>query len=165
MRLYFMRHGPAEARTDWAGDDHERPLSDDGRKVLRRSIPALAALGLGVDVIVTSPLARARETAEIIAAGLKMDDRVVEDARLAPGFGPDEARAIATEHGRDVTVMLVGHEPDFSRTLGALTGGSSFVVKKGGLARVDSLDVSLAGAELVWLLPPKALFSPKAPET
>jgi phosphohistidine phosphatase len=170
MRLYFLRHGPAEAREAWRGDDRERPLSQEGRRALHEAGPALAGLDLGVDLIVTSPLTRARETADIVAAGLGIAARVVEDERLAPGFGPSEAKAIVAEHGRDATVMLVGHEPGFSRTLAALTGGSSLVIKKGGLARVDALDATLTAAELVWLLPPKALHlvrtphSPKAQE-
>ena len=164
MRLYFLRHGPAESRADWTGDDRERPLSDDGRKAVRREVAGLKALGLGIDIIVTSPLSRARETAEIVADGLDMTDRVVEDERLAHGFDAGDARAIVAEHGRDATVMLVGHEPDFSNTMAALTGGGSYVIKKGGLARVDAADPSLAGAMLVWLLPPKALLAPKGSE-
>ena len=53
--------------------------------------------------------------------------------------------------------MLVGHEPDFSTTIGELIGGAALACKKGGLARVDARDDELAGAELVWLLPPRAL--------
>jgi phosphohistidine phosphatase SixA len=53
--------------------------------------------------------------------------------------------------------MLVGHEPDFSRTIGALIGSGRVQIKKGGLARVDVKNASLQSGELVWLIPPKAL--------
>jgi phosphohistidine phosphatase len=156
MELLFLRHGVAEARETWTGDDRARPLTPQGRKAMARAAKSFAELGLAPELIVTSPLARARQTAEIAAAGLGLSDRLVEDERLAPGF--DAAGLADVIAGRGVTgaVMLVGHEPDFSETIAALIGGGRVVCKKGGLARVD-VDASLRGGELVWLLPPRDL--------
>ncbi len=86
-----------------------------------------------------------------------MDDRVVEDERLAPGFDAGGLRDLLEDRPVTAAVMLVGHEPDFSEIIAELIGGGRVVCKKGGLARVDVAELSFAGGELVWLLPPKDL--------
>ena len=116
----------------------------------------LARLGPRPDVSSRAPLKRAHETARIVVEGLGIEDRLRDDERLAPGFGPAQLEAILDEHRAAKTVMLVGHEPDFSLTIADLVGGSAVVCKKGGLARVD-VDPESGAAELVWLLPPKVL--------
>ena len=156
MRLLFVRHGQAEARETWPGGDDDRPLTAEGRRAMAREAAAMARLGVAPDVICTSPLVRARETAEIVAEGLGRGDRVRDDERLASGFGPAQLRAIVGENEKVETIMFVGHEPDFSLTIGDLVGGASVVCKKGGLARVD-IDAVSGAAELVWLVPPKLL--------
>ncbi|HJW76490.1 MAG TPA: histidine phosphatase family protein, partial [Thermoleophilia bacterium] len=86
VRLLFVRHGVAEPRETWPGDDGARPLTAAGRRAMVRAVAAFARLGLRPDMIVTSPLVRARETAAVVAAGLGIDDRLRVDERLAPGF-------------------------------------------------------------------------------
>ncbi len=92
MRIYFLRHGKAEDRAEWPGDDASRPLTAEGEAAMRREAKALRAMDLAPDVIVTSPLVRARRTAEIVADELGMTGRLVEDDRLAGGF---DARRLA----------------------------------------------------------------------
>ena len=157
MEILFLRHGIAEERETWEGDDRARPLTARGRKAMERTAARLAELGIAPELIVTSPLVRARQTAEIAAAGLGMDDRVVEDERLAPGFDAGGLRDLLEDRPVTAAVMLVGHEPDFSEIIAELIGGGRVVCKKGGLARVDVAELSFAGGELVWLLPPKDL--------
>ncbi len=156
MRLLFLRHGQAEPRETWTGADEGRPLTAEGRLAMAREATTIARLGLAPDAILTSPLIRAHETAQIVAEGLGMADRLRRDVRLAPGFGPAQMEAILDEHREARTLMLVGHEPDFSLIIGSLVGGAAVVCKKGGLARVD-VDPESGAAELVWLLPPKVL--------
>lgn len=156
MKLYFLRHGLAD-RDQWHGNDFERPLTEKGKARMAREADTLAALGLALDRVVTSPLARAYQTAEIVATRLEMGDRLVEDERLAPGFGPDELAGILSAHPQAEAIMLVGHEPDFSETISALIGGGAVVCKKGSLARVDLYDNAALGGELVWLIPPGVL--------
>ena len=156
MRLLFLRHGLAESRETWTAADDGRPLTAEGRSAMAREAATMARLGLAPDVIVSSPLARAHETAQIAAEGMGIADRLHDDERLAPGFGPAELAAILDEHPDVETLMFVGHEPDFSLTIGSLVGGTSVVCKKGGLARVD-IDPESGAAELLWLLPPKLL--------
>jgi phosphohistidine phosphatase len=157
VRLFFLRHGRAMARADWSGDDDLRPLTPEGEAAMAREARTIAAMDLGLKVIITSPLARARRTAEIVAEAAGGGVSVVEDERLAGGFDVKALRAVVAEHGTPKALMLVGHEPDFSTVVGALIGGGRVVCKKGGLARVDAADGDLKAAELAWLLPPSQL--------
>jgi phosphohistidine phosphatase len=154
MELYFLRHGTAARRSEWQGDDGQRTLTEDGAAGVRRVARVLAASGLKVDVIVSSPLVRARQTADIAAEELKHAPGVVEDERLAGGLDKQRLASLLADLGRPQRVMLVGHEPDFSLTVGQLTGGS-VVCKKGGVARVDITDEKALRGALVWLLPPR----------
>ena len=157
MKVYFLRHGIAANREEWSGDDAQRPLTAQGRKCMEHEGKALAKFGLEPDVILTSPLKRAKETAEIVAERLGLEDRLVEDERLAGGFELQLLRALLDDHRDAKSLMLVGHEPDFSRTVGQLVGGARIDLKKGGIARVDLADATARDGELVWLLPPKVL--------
>jgi len=159
VRIYMLRHGRALARADWRGPDDTRPLSDEGEAAMRREAAALAALCLAPDTIVTSPLVRAQRTAELVAEALHAGDRLVEDARLAPGFDAGRLAAVVADHEPTGALMIVGHEPDLSMTIAELIGGGIVVCKKGGLARVDVevVDGCLRDGRLVWLLAPAHL--------
>lgn len=159
MILYFLRHGQAGDRAEWKGDDAERPLTKRGEESIAREAETIVQLDLRLEVIITSPLARARQTAKILAKPMLIEDKLIEDNRLSPGFGFEQLGEILGDYPKASAVLLVGHEPDFSNTISALTGGSRVVLKKGGLARIDLLpgQDSLAG-ELVWLIPPKVLI-------
>jgi phosphohistidine phosphatase len=179
-KVYFLRHGKAENRSEWRGADDDRPLTAAGEDAMRRETEALRALDLALDVIVTSPLERAealraldlaldvivtspleraRRTAEIAADGLGLRGRLVEDARLAHGFDVRRLEQVLASHAGAGSVMVVGHEPDFSATVAELIGGGEIVMKKGGLARVDVTAPVAGGGELVWLLTPPLLGS------
>jgi phosphohistidine phosphatase len=152
MNLYFLRHGIAEDDSP-DGTDASRQLTDEGVSKLRASRLGFARLGVRVDLLLTSPLVRARQTAEIVGPMVGVAPEVAD--ALAPGC--DAASLLALLDGRGAErVMIVGHEPDFSGIIGALTGGSRVVMKKGGLARVDLLPGAARG-ELVWLVPPRGL--------
>jgi phosphohistidine phosphatase len=155
VELLFLRHGLAGSRAEWRGPDAERPLTDQGRDVVRRAATLLANAGVEIDAVVTSPFARARETAAIAAAVLDISERLADDERLTPGFDETRLGAILADHAGAGCLLLVGHEPDFSATIGALTGGD-VVVKKAGIARVD-LDEHTMRGRLLWLLAPRIL--------
>jgi phosphohistidine phosphatase len=158
MRVYFLRHGKAD-RSRWDGDDDARPLTPEGEQAMRREAKAIRAMDLALDLIVTSPLARAHKTAEIVADELGLSGRLVEDDRLAPGFDVRHLEQTLAAHGPAEAVMVVGHEPDFSATIAELIGGGDVVMKKGGLARVDVTAPAAGGGQLVWLLTPPLLGS------
>ncbi len=157
MDLYFLRHGLAEDRADWTDNDDARPLTKPGKKRMADEAKALAHLKLNLDAVMTSPLVRARQTADIVAKHLNAQDGVVEDKRLAPGFNMSKLREIVREHENAQALMIVGHEPDFSETIGALIGGARVAIKKGGLAYINVTSTSPLQGELVWLVPPKVL--------
>ena len=149
MKLYLLRHGKADW-PEWDKPDDERPLTKEGKREMRRIGQFLAELKLVPSVILSSPLPRAWQTAEIAAAALGLEVR--EQATLRPGFSPAKFRALI-KHAKGADLMLVGHEPDFSGLIRALTGGT-VKLGKGGLARIDLDDAGEAG-RLIWLIPPK----------
>ncbi len=156
-KLYFLRHGQAGSRQDWHGDDAKRPLTDAGKERMAREAAGIRALGLSVDLIISSPLVRAHQTAEIVAKAQDPPVRLLQDARVGPGFGPQHLTAIVREHRRAAALMFVGHEPDFSETIGEVTGGGRVAMKKGALAYVQLDHVASLRGTLVWLIPAKAL--------
>lgn len=125
--IWLLRHGDAE---DGAGKpDAERELTRKGERQSRDAGRALAAMGVKLDACISSPRVRARRTAELACEELGVDPEL--EQRLAGGdFDPLE---IAAGRGE---VLLVGHEPDFSRAVAILTG-SRVKLKKGGLAGID----------------------------
>ena len=157
MEIYFLRHGDAGAAEGWKGSDAERPLSKDGAARMEKEAAAIARVRPALDAIFTSPLVRARQTAEIVAKKLRLVRALVLEERLAPGFGADELKGILEEHRALRGLMLVGHEPDFSRVISSCIGGGSVECRKGSLIRVDMDDISSLAGVLVWLLPPQML--------
>jgi phosphohistidine phosphatase len=157
MELYFLRHGEAAQQGDWDGGDDERPLSREGTTRMKREAAAIGGMKLGIELIVTSPLVRARQTADIVARELHLRESLVIDDRLAPGFGRDAFAQVLKKYSSRKTLMLVGHEPDFSEVIAACIGGGRIECKKGGLARVDIDDPSSLHGVLVWLIPPRVL--------
>lgn len=158
MIIYFVRHGLAGDPMNWQGDDDLRPLTKKGQEQMAREAEILADLIKDLDIIITSPLVRARQTAEIIAKQMKMEENLVEDPRLAPGFGYGQLEQIVLEQAEAKGLLLAGHEPDFSETISDLIGGGRLVCKKGSLARVDILNLEPLEGELVWLISPKVLI-------
>ena len=158
MRLYFLRHGAAYDRDAWTGSDFDRPLTREGRERLAREAKAFAKLSLGLGAIVTSPLVRAKETAAIVAGALDAGDKVALDDRLGPEFDMARLAAILGDHRDAGAVMLVGHEPNMSETVGRITGATRLTLKKGGLAYVELPNPPELTGTLVWLLAPKVLL-------
>jgi phosphohistidine phosphatase len=157
MEICFLRHGPAGDPNAWQGDDAERPLTEEGKEQLARVAAGLADLGLVPDLILTSPLLRAGQTAEIVARELGIPERVATEDRLAPGFGRKQLHGILADHPGYPSLMLVGHEPDFSKTAGKLIGGARLAIAKGGLASIDVPDVESLKGTLLRLAPPDML--------
>jgi phosphohistidine phosphatase len=157
MELYFLRHGLAGKSSQWQGSDFDRPLTADGKKRMQREAAAIRALNLSIDVIASSPLVRALQTAHIVAQQLKLLDRLMREELLSPGFGCEELKMILKKYADAQALMLVGHEPDFSTTISHIIGGGTIICKKGALALVDLQNPADLQGELVWLIPPKAM--------
>ena len=149
MLIYFLRHGEADW-PDWKKSDDERPLTEKGKAEMHEVGAFLANLSVKPDVVLTSPLPRASQTAEIAAR--YVDAKCVEDDLLAPGFGRSELKKLFKKHSYE-SLMVVGHEPDFSTTVGKLTG-ARVKLSKAGIALVQ-VDPDLRCGKLLWLFPPK----------
>jgi phosphohistidine phosphatase len=156
LELFFLRHARAVARANWAREDSERPLTERGREDAARMAVFMAKLGHPLDAIITSPYKRALETADIMARHLNMTDKLISDERLAPGFDVKRLEAILEDHPDAIALMFVGHEPDFSGVVGRVSGGR-VIIKKGGIAYLESIQASLEKANLVWLVQPSIL--------
>ena len=155
MHLYFLRHGEADW-PNWNKPDDERPLTERGKKEMKKVAAFLRRLDLSLDHIITSPLPRAKQTAEPVAKFFELE--LSQDELLEPGFGSTELKKLVKKYPGE-SLMVVGHEPDFTKTISALTG-ASLKLSKGGLALVD-VDLTTMRGKLLWLFPPKI---PKAAE-
>src|SRR5262245_40574255 len=114
MKLYLLRHGiAAERGTGQHASDADRPLTAKGRRKLRRAAAAIRAMELSFDAILSSPLVRARQTAELVAKALHCRHRLELTDLLAPGA--DAAGLVRRlKQLKPQSVLLVGHEPDLS---------------------------------------------------
>jgi phosphohistidine phosphatase len=157
MRVYFLRHGIAVDPAEWHGADADRPLTDKGRLKMKREADTIAGLSLGLAAIVSSPLLRAKQTARIVADATGLHGRLVEDERIGLDFDTTRLADVVQAHHDATALMLVGHEPSMSTTIGLVVGRAKIVLKKGGLACVDVSDASLPSGELLWLVPPRIL--------
>ena len=159
MKCYFLRHGIAVEPESWSGNDFERPLTRDGQTRMEREAKAIAELSLDLDAILTSPLLRAKQTAEIVAARLDMRGAPIEDPRLGGSLNLERLGSILVAHADARAVMLVGHEPSMSATIGHAIGGASIELKKAGLAGVEFIDPASTSGTLFCLIPPKVLVA------
>ena len=150
MKLYFLRHGQA-AWPDWQGADDDRPLTKAGRKEMRAAAEFFAGLKFKPNAIVSSPLPRAYQTADLLAEALGLT--TVQEELLAPGFDTRKLSKLLAKYAEQ-DLVLVGHEPDFSSLIRALTG-AEIKMAKAGLARVDVGDSKQLHGTLVWLIPPR----------
>lgn len=158
LTLYMLRHADAGDPMQWAGDDWDRPLSKKGRRQSKRLGQHLDDLHIKPDAIVTSPRVRAAQTAKGVAKHIGAT--VMTDDRLAGGFSEFGLQALVRELAPEVSsVMLVGHDPDFSAIASWLVGAHVGLVK-GSLAVIELADrgsLAAGSGELHWLLPPDAI--------
>jgi phosphohistidine phosphatase len=150
MELLLFRHGDAKPAPP-GGSDEDRELTERGRQEIQSIADALHRAGLVADLLFTSPLIRARQTAEIIqrvfGAPAKTDHRLRPGCRL--GTIQDLVGGLSDER-----VVIVGHEPDMSDIVGQLTGGR-VKFKTGGFARIRIDRVEPGQGLLLWLLSPE----------
>jgi phosphohistidine phosphatase len=157
--LYFVRHGLAEERGDAWPDDTKRPLTEEGMSRLRKAVRGLSRIGVAIDVVLTSPLVRARQTADIVAGGLDPRPSIVNVDSLAPAGSYAAVLADLEKHSRKSRLALVGHEPMMGELAARLVGSRHPIeFKKGGVCRIDVENLPPAGpADLRWMLTPKIL--------
>lgn len=160
-RLYLMRHGAAAERGADYPDDSERPLTPDGKRKMQEISKGLKRLGLALDWIVSSPLIRATETAEIVAGSLVPGVPLDTSETLSPGGSAEALISYLSKHGNRRRVLVVGHEPDMGMLAARLIGAGRHAhleFKKGGccLIKFDEFPPKSPG-ELTWWLTPRVL--------
>jgi len=173
MKLLVVRHAVAEDRERFARrgeDDGRRPLSARGRRRFQDGARGLASLVAEIDLLVASPLVRARQTADLLAAAYREPPPRRDSEALLPGAHPQELAAWLQEHGlhdsggelsAGATVAVVGHEPHLSFLVSWLVAGSGqpwIRLKKGSAVLLELAGRPAAGATtLLWALQPRQL--------
>jgi phosphohistidine phosphatase len=157
--IYLIRHGLAEDRGEKWPDDSKRPLTDEGMSRLRKSARGLLRLGVSFDVVLTSPLVRAKQTAEIVAAGVSPRPSLVTTDSLSPDGSFAAVVADLEKHAKKTRIALVGHEPGIGEVAARLIGSRHAIeFKKGAVCRIDLEALPPSGpGDLRWLLTPKIM--------
>jgi phosphohistidine phosphatase len=162
MNLYIIRHGLAGESGSYP-NDNERPLTDEGKKKTRQVAKRLNELGLHFDLVLTSPLVRASQTAEILIEVGLSDQLEVADY-LAPGGAIEQwLKWLSTWEKRDEgTLAIVGHEPDLSSWAEILLWGKSqgvITLKKAGVIGLAvSSNSPVGNSSLFFLTQPRLLL-------
>jgi phosphohistidine phosphatase len=159
LELYLIRHGIAAERSDDYPDDSKRPLTNNGIARLRREAKALEALGVSFDQIVSSPLTRTKQTAEILAETMKSKPPIATIDALAPAGTPSAVVQELVKYARKARVAVVGHEPNLGELAAKLIGARIPIeFKKGAICRIDFEVLPPKGVgQLRWFMPPKVL--------
>lgn len=157
MDIYILRHGIAEDAHE-GQPDSERALTPEGKKKLRNVLRVAAGAGARPSLILTSPLRRAIQTAQLAADVLDYKGELVRTQTLEPAGSPGSVWDEIRTHREEPRILLAGHEPLFSALTAFLLGCPTFQIdfKKGGLAcvAVDRMGAAPNGV-LKWYLVPK----------
>jgi phosphohistidine phosphatase len=159
LELYLIRHGIAAERGEEYPDDSKRPLTSEGIAALRKEAKALEAMEIGFDHIITSPLARAKQTAEVFAEHLKSKPSMSNTDALAPAGSSAGVIQELAKHVKKGRIALVGHEPNMGELAGRLIGSRNpLEFKKGAICRIDFEVLPPKGlGHLRWFITPKML--------
>ena len=164
MELYLLRHGEAGKRVPASAMDMERSLTAAGKEEVEEIGEGMSALGLKLDVVASSPLKRAEDTAVMVNRALKRKADVEVWPELSPEGGRDALFRRLQKLKRDSEVLCVGHEPFLTDLVSEIVGGGGraggirMVLRKGGLVRVTVTGFApRINGELRWLLTPKLM--------
>jgi phosphohistidine phosphatase len=158
MIIYFLRHASAGEHHINPQKDEKRPLDKEGLEQCGYIGRALAAMEAQVDVIITSPLKRATQTASLVGNEMGYEGKLQIGNALRPEATFADFRKMLEEYSRQESIMVVGHNPNLSQFLGSVISESgceaSVDLKKGAVARVE---MRRSSGTLQWCLTPKAL--------
>jgi len=161
MELILVRHGLAVKRETPGYAEADRPLTEEGIERMQKSARGLASLIDPPDFIVSSPLIRAKQTAEILSVSLQCGHEIAEWEALLPDAAPSALVSMLRKHERaNECIILVGHEPHLSRCAAHVLGAEPqvFQFKKGGAASFEfSSRIAQGSGLLKWFLTPKQL--------
>jgi phosphohistidine phosphatase len=160
MVIYFLRHANAGSKhfSD-AVQDEKRPIDKIGEEQSHDVGRALAFIGVTANVIISSPLTRAMQTADMVAQEIGYEEKIVVDDALRPEATFDQFKALLNRHKDKAAVMVVGHDPSMTEFVNrVLSGGTPMAaieMKKGGVAKVEK--ELRRPAVLRWLMTPKVV--------
>ena len=160
--IYIVRHAVAAERGERWPDDAKRPLTPEGASRMRNVVQGLDTLETGIDLVCTSPLVRATETADMLVRGLSPKPGLVTVPALAPDSAPARIAEALASHAPTHAVAVVGHEPGLGEFAAWLIGASQpLPLKKGGIIRIDVPEWPPAAQRgtLIWAATPKMLRS------
>jgi phosphohistidine phosphatase len=157
--LYLVRHAIAEERGPKWPDDRLRPLRADGVTRMRRAVKGFDRLDEPISLVLTSPLTRALQTAEILTAGLSRKPEIATLPALAPGGAPSGVALALARYTKFEAIALVGHEPDLGELAAWLIGARApLPFKKGAICRIDTTDWPANRQScLIWAATPRIL--------
>jgi phosphohistidine phosphatase len=157
MEIYLLRHGVADDGQP-GSPDSGRELTEEGRKKTAEVVKLARRSGVRPTLILTSPYARARQTARIAAEQLEYDGQVLAVESLVPHGSPEGVWQDLRDHGDETAVLLAGHEPLLSRLVAYLLNAPALRVemKKAGLVRIDIETVRAHPHGILrWMIVPK----------
>ncbi|MGC9505772.1 phosphohistidine phosphatase SixA [Baaleninema sp.] len=164
-QLYLIRHGIAADRAEYSNDE-ERPLTETGKKRTKKVASRLKAFDLKFDLLLSSPLVRARQTADLLKESGLCDDVEIFDP-LVPEGAIQEWMAWwdtwKAEKGNQGSIALVGHQPDLGNWAEILVWGDAgdrLIVKKAGVIGIELPESGspVGRSRLFWLTPPRLLL-------
>ena len=156
MIVYFLRHASAGQHKVLPKEDEKRPIDKVGEQQCHVVGRALVALGVEVDAVISSPLTRAVQTAELAVTELGFKNRIVISDAMRPDASYDQFHDLLAQYNKSKAIMVVGHNPSITEFLLLLVTGSDHSecidFKKGAVAKVD---VQEGKGVLNWLFTPK----------
>ena len=159
MRIYLLRHGTAQQRPPSGADSADRELVDKGRKQCEEVVKLLTRMGISFDRALSSPYARARQTAEAVLGGLEVSAALQLDERLKPAGIAARAISSSVGEGSAERVLAVGHEPLLSEIAATLISAppESVTLRKGGLVELQLTSIRPRRAMILGLIRPAHL--------
>lgn len=163
MEVFIMRHAIAEDHSA-SGRDRDRELTREGQEKTRLAASSLRAIGVKLELVLTSPYSRAHETARLVAEGLKLERRLeICEALACGGATLEVVREVEKRSSKAERILLVGHEPDLSQLISLYIAGgmgARVLMKKGSIAKITfELEPTPGEGTLEWLLAPKQLVA------
>ena len=160
MVIYFLRHANAGTKTfSDPAKDEKRSIDKAGEQQSHDVGRALAAMGVTVDAIITSPLTRAVQTAAIVSQELGHEEKILQDEALRPEATFEQFKGLLNRHKEKLAIMVVGHDPSMTEFVNkVLSNGApleAIEMKKAGVAKV--VKELRRPAVLKWCIPPKAV--------
>ncbi len=158
MDIYFLRHASAGESLSDPKQDEKRPLDEVGVRQSQQIGRVLAKLEVQPDVIISSPLVRAKQTAALVATELGFKKTLLLDHSLRPDADFEQFRQLLRKYSRKKTVIVTGHNPTLSEFLSLVisseTTESTIELKKGAIAKVQ---VKRGQPLLQWIMTPKTV--------